>query len=66
MRVVSNFQVLIANGGTMKCEGFFENVKLQMGVYRLRVHMISIEMGGYDIVLGAKWLHTLGSIIMDF
>ena len=28
----NKFQVLIANGGTMKCGGRCENVKLQMGV----------------------------------
>ena len=31
VRAVSNFQVQIADGGTMKCEGRCENVKLQMG-----------------------------------
>ena len=28
---INNFQGLIANGGTMKCGGCCENVKLQMG-----------------------------------
>ena len=31
----NNFQVLIANGGTMKCDVRYENVKLQMGDYHL-------------------------------
>ena len=66
VRAVSNFQVQIADGGTMKCEGHCENVKLQMGDYHLKTQMFSIHMGGCDIVLGAKWLHTLGPIIMDF
>eukprot|EP00253_Pinus_taeda_P010028 PITA_10028 len=66
VRVVSNFQVQIADGGTMKCEGRCENVKLQMGDYQLKTHMFSIHIGGCDIVLGADWLHTLGPITMDF
>ena len=33
VRAVSNFQVQIVDGGTMKCEGRYENVKLQMGYY---------------------------------
>jgi len=49
---VSNFQICIANGGTMKCGGICENVKLQMGAYHMKTHMFSISMGGYDIVLG--------------
>eukprot|EP00253_Pinus_taeda_P012385 PITA_12385 len=66
VRSVSNFQVQIADGGTMKCEGRCENVKLQMGDYQLKTHMFSIHMVGCDIVLGAEWLRTLGPITMDF
>ena len=50
----------------MKCEGRCENVKLQMGHYQLKTHMFSINMGGCDIVLSAKWLRTLGPITIDF
>eukprot|EP00253_Pinus_taeda_P028301 PITA_28301 len=66
VRAVSNFQVQIADGGTMKCEGHCENVKLQMGDYHLKTHMFAIHMGGCDIVLDADWLRTLGPITMDF
>eukprot|EP00253_Pinus_taeda_P016779 PITA_16779 len=66
VRAVSNFQVQIANGRTIKCEGRCENVKLQMGDYQLKTHMFTIHMGGCDIVLGAEWLCTLGPITMDF
>jgi len=50
----------------MKCEGHYENIKLQMGYYHLKAHMFSIEMGGCNIILGSEWLHTLGPITMDF
>eukprot|EP00253_Pinus_taeda_P019281 PITA_19281 len=66
VRAISNFQVQIADGGTMKCEGRCEDVKLKMGDYQLKTHMFSIHMGGCDIVLGADWLRTLGPITMDF
>eukprot|EP00253_Pinus_taeda_P024850 PITA_24850 len=66
VRAVSNFQVQIANGGTMKCKGRCENVKIQMGDYQLKTHMFSIHMGGCNIVLGVEWLRTLGPITMDF
>jgi hypothetical protein len=66
IRVVNNFQIMIANGGSMKCGGRYENVRLQIGNYHLKSHMFSIEMGGCGIVLGPKWLRTLGPIIMDF
>jgi len=66
VHAVSNFQVQIVDGGTMKCEGRCENVKLQMGDYQLKTHMFAIHMGGCDIVLGAEWLRTVGPITMDF
>ena len=50
----------------MKCGGQCENVKLQMGDNHLKTCMFSIDMGGFDIMLGARWLHTLGPITMDF
>ena len=66
VRPISNFQNLITNGGTMKCGGYYENVKLQMGDYHLKIHMFSIFIGGCDIVLGVEWIHTLGPITMDY
>jgi hypothetical protein len=64
--VVNNFQIMIVNGGSMKCGGRCENVCLQIGQYHMKYHMFSIDMGGCDIVLGAEWLRTLGPILMDF
>jgi hypothetical protein len=66
IRAVNNFQITITNGGSMKCGGQCENVCLQIGDYRLKSHMFSIDMGDCDIVLGADWLRTLGPILMDF
>jgi hypothetical protein len=50
---VNNYQIMIANGGSMKCGGRCENVCLQIGEYHLKTHMFVIDMGGCDIVLGA-------------
>jgi hypothetical protein len=63
---INNFQIMIVNGGSMKCGGRCENVCLQIGEYHMKSHMFSIDMGGCDIVLGEKWLRTLGPILMDF
>jgi hypothetical protein len=57
---------MISNGGSMKCGGCCENMRLQIGQYHLKSHMFSIDMGGCDIVLGDEWLCTLGPIKMDF
>jgi hypothetical protein len=66
IHAVNNFQIMITNGGSMKCGGRCENVCLKIGDYHLKSHMFAIDMGGCDIVLGADWLRTLGLIIMDF
>jgi hypothetical protein len=66
IRAVNNFQIMIANGGSMKCGGRSKNVHLQIGEYHLKSHMFAIHMGSCDIVLGAEWLRTLGPILMDF
>jgi hypothetical protein len=62
---VNTFQIMIANGGSMKCGGRYENVPLQIGQYHLKSHMFSIDMSGCGIVLGDEWLHTLKPITMD-
>jgi hypothetical protein len=66
IHVINNFQIMISNGGSMKCGGCCENVHLHIGDYHLKSHMFSIDMGSCDIVLGADWLRTLGPILMDF
>ena len=52
IHAVYNFQIMIANGGSMKCGGCCEYVHLQIGYYHLKSHMFSTDMGGCDIVVG--------------
>jgi len=51
---INNFQIMIANGGSMKCGGHCENVHLQIGQYHMKSHMFVIDMGSCDIVLGVE------------
>jgi len=43
---------MVANGGTRNCSGKCHNIKLSMGEYVLTSPMLSIPMGGADVVLG--------------
>jgi hypothetical protein len=63
---INNFQVLISNGGLMKCGGLYLNSKLKIGYYHLKTHMFVVDIGGYDIVSGVEWWRNLGPITMDF
>jgi len=54
IRAVNNFQIMISNGGSMKCGGRCENARLQIGDYHLKSHIFTINMGICDIVLGVN------------
>jgi hypothetical protein len=60
------FQVMIANGGTINCPGKCRSIKLNMEEYFLDSPMISIQMGGVDVGLGVQWLQSLGIVAFDF
>eukprot|EP00253_Pinus_taeda_P028985 PITA_28985 len=53
-------QVMVANGGTINFSGKCHNIKPSMGEYVLTSPMLSIPMGGADVVLGVQWLQSLG------
>ena len=59
-------QVMVANGGIINCSGRFHNIKLTMGEYALNSPMISIPMGGADVVLGVQWLQSLWMVAFNF
>ena len=44
-------QVMVANGGTINCSRKCHNINLSMGEYVLNSPMLSIPMGGADVVL---------------
>ena len=60
------YQVMVANGGTINFSGKCHNIKLTMGKYVLNSPMLSIPMGGVDVVLGVQWLQSLGTIAFNF
>ena len=59
-------QVMVANGGTINCSGKFHNIELTMGEYVFNSPMLSIPMGGVDVVLGVQWLQYLETVAFNF
>ena len=57
---------MVANGGTINCSRKCHNIKLTMGEYVLNIPMLSIRMGGVDVVLGVQWLQSLGMVTFNF
>jgi hypothetical protein len=61
-----DFQVMIADGGTINCSGKCNKINLTMGEYVMNIPMISIPMGGANVVLGIQWLQSLGTMDFNF
>ena len=59
-------QVMVANGGTINFSGKCHNIKLTMGEYVLTIPMLSIPMGGADVVLRLQRLQSLGTVAFNF
>ena len=57
---------MVSNGGTINCSRKCHNIKLAMGEYVLNSPIISIPMGGADVVLGVQWLQSLGTVAFNF
>ena len=60
------FQVMIANGGTINFSWKFHYINLIMGDYVLNSPMIVIPMGCVDVVLGVHQLQSLGPMDFNF
>jgi len=59
-------QAMVTNGGTINFSRKCHNINLSMGEYVLNSIMVSIPMGGADVVLGFQWLQSLGMITFNF
>jgi hypothetical protein len=60
------FQVMIADRGTINFSRKFNKINLTMGEYVMNSPMIYIPMGGADVVLGIQWLQSLGTMDFNF
>jgi hypothetical protein len=63
---VPKFQVMITDGGTINYSGKCNKINLTMGEYVMNSPIISIPMGGADVVLGIQWLQSLGTMAFNF
>jgi hypothetical protein len=60
------FQVMIADGRTINCSGKCNQINITMGEYVTNSPMIAIPMGAADVVLGIKWIQSLGTMDFNF
>ena len=60
------FNVKVACGGRISCKGRCIGVQVRIQGVTLDIDFYLLPLEGYEVVLGAQWLRTLGMIEWDF
>jgi len=60
------FNVKVANGGPLKCQGRFENVQVLLQGIPFTLTLYSLPLIGLDMVLGVHWFEQLGTVVCDW
>jgi hypothetical protein len=59
-------RVTVANGDRVPCPGVFRAAPFSVNGAEFTTDFFALPLAGYDVVLGAQWLATLGPILWDF
>jgi hypothetical protein len=62
----SRFTAMVANGERVSCLGVIRQAPVVVNDAEFRVDLYVMPLAGYDVVLGAHWMATLGTITWDF
>ncbi|KAG8481367.1 hypothetical protein CXB51_026117 [Gossypium anomalum] len=62
----SGLQVCVANGERVPSIGICKSVQFVVANDNFQADFYTIPLEGFDMILGVKWLCTLGSILWDF
>jgi hypothetical protein len=60
------FKVLVGNGDIMSAEGVIPKLPIEVQGHKLEVPVFLLPFAGADVILGAKWLATLGPHVADY
>ena len=62
----SNCRVILGSGAAVKGKGICEAVELMIGEWKVIDEFLPLELGGIDVILGMKWLNSLGITEVDW
>jgi hypothetical protein len=62
----ANLFAMVADGERIQCAGFFQQTEFFINKEGFTADLFVLPLGCYDIVLGTRWLATLGPILWDF
>ena len=63
---VPSLKVMVGNGSHMSTEGFIRNLAIRVQGVELKLHAFILPISGADLILGTKWLATLGLHLADY
>jgi predicted aspartyl protease len=58
--------VIVANGDRLRCEGIARDVPICISGKDFLITCVGLDLDGFDFILGADYLKTLGPILWDF
>jgi hypothetical protein len=61
----ANLRVTVANGDKVPCAAVARGILMLVRREEFPITCFSIGLGGFDLVLGADYLRTLGTILLD-
>jgi predicted aspartyl protease len=61
----ANLRVTVANGDKVRCAAVVRGIPMLVGREEFSIICFSIGLCGFDLVLGADFLRTLGTILLD-
>lgn len=62
----SPFNIVVANGDSIRCNSTVEPVKWSMADQQFEVNMHVIPLGGYDMILGVHWMTMVSPVTFDY
>lgn len=61
-----SYNVKVANGEPLKCQGRFENVPVDLQGIPFVLTLYALPLIGLDMVLGVQWLEQLGPVLCNW
>lgn len=62
----SNLKVMVGNGANLDCNRICAAIPLSLQSEPFVVNFYVLPLCGADVVLGAPWLQSIGTILMDY
>ncbi|KAK8482065.1 hypothetical protein V6N11_063350 [Hibiscus sabdariffa] len=63
---LSFFNVKVANGEPLQCQGRFENLPVDIQGINFVLTLYALPLRGLDLVLGVHWLEQLGTVVCNW